>query len=121
MLHILTAVQVCNHPELFERAEVVAPFSFARYGQSGPLNREGEFGHLPYSTRNPIEYTIPELLYRDGGFLDVPAEKSVGIGGSACVSKLFNIWSTDWLQRSLYEDSKFFKLFYYSQELILDP
>ncbi|KAG5648097.1 hypothetical protein DXG03_007132 [Asterophora parasitica] len=57
---------VCNHPELFERADVVAPFSFSRFGRSGPISREGDFISLPYSTRNPIQYSIPELFYLDG-------------------------------------------------------
>ena len=39
--------KVCNHPELFERADVVAPFSFSDFGRSGPLNREGDFVQLP--------------------------------------------------------------------------
>jgi chromatin-remodeling ATPase INO80 len=102
--------QVCNHPELFERADVVAPFSFSHFGRSGPLSREGDFITLPYSTRNPIEYAIPELLYRDGGLLDVPNERSKGLLNSACLTKLFNIWSTDWIQRSLYEEGNLYAL-----------
>ena len=69
--------KVCNHPELFERADVVAPFSFSEFGRPGPLNREGDFVQLPYSTRNPIEYTIPTLFLQDGGLLDVPQEDSL--------------------------------------------
>ncbi|EEB87761.1 hypothetical protein MPER_14757, partial [Moniliophthora perniciosa FA553] len=57
--------KVCNHPELFERADVVAPFSFAHYGRPGP--REGDFVNLPYSTQNPISFAIPEHMYQDGG------------------------------------------------------
>jgi hypothetical protein len=95
--------QVCNHPELFERADVVAPFSFALFGQSGPLNREGDFISLPYSTRNPIEYAIPALFYQDGGLLDVPNDNSRDPG---LLSGLMNIWSTDWIHHSLYDDSK---------------
>jgi hypothetical protein len=98
--------QVCNHPELFERADVVAPFSFSRFGRPGPLSREGDFVTLPYSTRNPIEYPVPELLYHDGGLLDVPSQRSEGLSSSACLKKLFNIWSTDWLQRSLYDEGE---------------
>jgi hypothetical protein len=94
---------VCNHPELFERADVVAPFSFAQFGQSGPLNREGDFINLPYSTRNPIEYTIPRLFYQDGGLLDVANENSRGLSP---LSRLMNIWSTDWMHHSLYADGE---------------
>src|SRR5271168_352423 len=59
--------KVCNHPELFERADVVAPFSFCKFGRSGPLMREGDSVLPPYSTRSPIEFSVPTLLYLDGG------------------------------------------------------
>ncbi|KAJ7446520.1 SNF2 family N-terminal domain-containing protein [Mycena galericulata] len=96
--------KVCNHPELFERADVVAPFSFSRFGRSGPLMREGDFVSLSYSTRNPIEFTVPELMYLDGGILSVPSENSTSASHSGCLNKLFNIWSTDWIHRSLYDE-----------------
>jgi DNA helicase INO80 len=82
---------------------VVAPFSFAHFGRSGPIFREGDSITLPYSTRNPIEYAVPELFYHDGGLLDVPNQRSEGLSSSACITKMFNIWSTDWIQRSVYE------------------
>ncbi|KAJ7837479.1 SNF2 family N-terminal domain-containing protein [Mycena olivaceomarginata] len=97
--------KVCNHPELFERADVVAPFSFSQFGRSGPLMREGDFVSLPYSTRNPIEFTIPELLYHDGGILNVPSENSCSVSQSSCLTTLLNIWTTDWMHRSLYEEA----------------
>lgn len=98
--------KVCNHPELFERADVVAPFSFSKFGQSGPLNREGDYLIVPYSTRNPIEYAIPTLFYLDGGLLDVPTENSTYLrSDSSVLRKMMNIWSPDWIERSLCEDS----------------
>lgn len=95
--------QVCNHPELFERADVVAPFSFSEYGKPGPASREGDFVHLPYSTRNPIEFTIPSLLYLDGGLVDVPREDARLRPEYGPMATLLNIWSTDWIHRSLEE------------------
>ena len=96
--------KVCNHPELFERADVVAPFSFSEFGRSGPLNREGDFVQLPYSTRNPIEYTIPRLFLEDGGLLDVPQENSLMRTGDGPLARMMNIWSTESVYRSFYED-----------------
>ncbi|THH31999.1 hypothetical protein EUX98_g2177 [Antrodiella citrinella] len=96
--------KVCNHPELFERADVLAPFSFTEYGKSGPLNREGDLIQLPYSTRNPIEFQIPKLLYLDGGLLDVPQENASFSIHSGPLSK-FSIWSPDWIQKSMYDDA----------------
>ncbi|KAJ4486296.1 SNF2 family DNA-dependent ATPase [Lentinula aciculospora] len=96
--------KVCNHPELFERADVVSPFSFARCAQSGPLNREGDFIVFPYSTRNPIQLTLPKLLYEDGGIINVPNEDSTFISRSGCLSQLMSIWRTDYIHKSLSEE-----------------
>lgn len=110
--------QVCNHPELFERADVVAPFSFCTFGRSGPIMREGDFLILPYSTRSPIEYSVPLLLYQDGGMVDIPSEKSSSAAHSGCLSKLFNIWSTDWIHQSLYNEGSWsFFMVYENPEL----
>ncbi|KIP12607.1 hypothetical protein PHLGIDRAFT_98060 [Phlebiopsis gigantea 11061_1 CR5-6] len=96
--------KVCNHPELFERADVVAPFSFSTFGRPGPLSREGDFVNLSYSTRNPIELQLPSLLYQDGGLLDVPREDAPLRYDRGPIATLYNIWSTDWIERSLQED-----------------
>ncbi|KAF9569693.1 hypothetical protein CPC08DRAFT_652613 [Agrocybe pediades] len=95
--------KVCNHPELFERADVVAPFSFCRYGKSASM-RDSDFILLPYSTRSPIEFSIPLLFYQDGGLFDIPSEDSTLPSHSSCLTKLLNIWSTDYMHRSFYED-----------------
>lgn len=94
--------KVCNHPELFERADVVAPFSFSHFGRSGPLGREGEFVSLSYSTRNPIEYCIPSLFYEDGGLFNIPCENSGSRSQDNGLPKMLNIWSTDWIHQSLH-------------------
>ncbi|KAF5375077.1 hypothetical protein D9758_000153 [Tetrapyrgos nigripes] len=96
--------KVCNHPELFERADVVAPFSFSHFGRTNPLAREGDLVDLPNSSRNLIQFTVPELFYRNGGMLNVPAEDSTLPQHSSYLSKLMNIWSTDYIQKSIYED-----------------
>lgn len=100
----LQECQVCNHPELFERADVMAPFSFAHFGRSGPLGREGDLIFVPYSTRNPIEYQVPELLYLDGGVVDIPSVKPGPRSRRLCVRNLFNIWSTDRIYQSMYDE-----------------
>ncbi|KAA1468168.1 hypothetical protein DENSPDRAFT_833380 [Dentipellis sp. KUC8613] len=92
--------KVCNHPELFERADVVAPFSFAHFGRSGPINREGDSLVVPYSTRNPIELALPELLYHDG-YLHASAPPSNNV-----LDKLMNIWTPERIQNSLSDDAQ---------------
>lgn len=73
---------------------------------SGPLNREGEFLFLPYSTGNPIQYSIPRLFWEDNGLLDVPYEHfdSPLQRHNGVLHKLMNIWTPDYIERSLREE-----------------
>ncbi|KAG9120325.1 putative DNA helicase ino80, partial [Ceratobasidium sp. 392] len=64
--------KVCNHPELFERADVVAPFSFTTFSQSGIISREGDLLYCPDSVRNPIRFEVPTLFEREGGLINLP-------------------------------------------------
>ena len=70
--------------------------------------REGDSVILPYSTRSPIEYSVPILLYHDGGIIDIPSETSSSPSRSSCLSRLFNIWTPDWIHQSLFEECKLF-------------
>jgi DNA helicase INO80 len=99
-------VQVCNHPELFARADVDAPYSFVSYGRSGPLRRDVDVIHAPYSSKNPIDYSIPELFYLDGGLVDVPREDSSMKAGPGVLAHLMNVWSPETIVRSLSEPGK---------------
>ena len=95
--------KVCNHPELFQRAEVKSALSVSQWARSGNLAREGDFLLLPYSTRNPIDYVIPKLFYEDGGLLDIPHETGPKGFETRWLHNLMNIWSGDWMHRSLYD------------------
>ncbi|CAE6436278.1 unnamed protein product [Rhizoctonia solani] len=64
--------KVCNHPELFERADVVAPFTFTAFGRSGNLAREGDLLYCPDSASNPIKFWLPRVFERDGGLIHLP-------------------------------------------------
>lgn len=99
--------KVCNHPELFERAEVTSSFSMCHWARSGVLAREGDFLLCPYSARNPIEVVIPELFYKDGGLLDVPGEHVRKGSDTRWLDNLMNIWTPEWTHRSLLEDSEY--------------
>lgn len=64
--------KVCNHPDLFERAETTSPFSFGHFAETASFMREGQQINVMYSTRNLIEYELPRLIWREGGRLDLP-------------------------------------------------
>ncbi|PWN45696.1 hypothetical protein IE81DRAFT_344592 [Ceraceosorus guamensis] len=93
--------KVCNHPELFERADVLSPFAFARFAQSGALSREGDVLDCPDSTQSLITYELPKLICSGGGFLSTPAEGSRAGFDTHYLGNLLNIWRTEYIHRSL--------------------
>ncbi|GAA6012112.1 hypothetical protein JCM10207_005132 [Rhodosporidiobolus poonsookiae] len=96
--------KVCNHPELFERADVTAPFALAEYTKTASLIRDPEVLDVPYATHSVIEYQIPKTLYRDGGLLHVPGPNSRA-GSDSYLDRLMNIWRPDYVARSLKENN----------------
>lgn len=57
--------KVCNHPDLFERADVSSPFGFVDFGKLATMAREGDTADVMYSTKNPVTYQMPRLIYED--------------------------------------------------------
>jgi DNA helicase INO80 len=72
--------KVCNHPDLFERADVTSPVSFSYFAETASFLREGSNVDVRYSVRNLIEYKLPRLLARDGGRLDVAGTDNQAAG-----------------------------------------
>ena len=100
--------KVCNHPDLFERAETKSPLSFAYFAETASFMREGNFVNVGYSTRNLIEYRLPRLVYRNGGRLDLPGPENPLVGDRH--HRLFNLWSVwreDYAQKSSREGGAF--------------
>jgi DNA helicase INO80 len=67
--------KVCNHPQIFEPAEVVSPFTFAECA-SAPLSTDEVALLVLFNSRNPINYRQPRLLselphHRSKAFLDI--------------------------------------------------
>ncbi|KAI5480383.1 SNF2 family helicase Ino80 [Pseudohyphozyma bogoriensis] len=110
--------KVCNHPELFERADVTAPLAFASFNETANLVRDPEVLEVPYATSSMIEYRIPKLLYREGGMVAVPGEKSKAGSDSLHLNHLLNIWTPDYIQKSLKADDSTFS---FARGLKLSP
>ncbi|CAJ0906124.1 12114_t:CDS:2, partial [Entrophospora sp. SA101] len=99
--------KVCNHPELFERADVTAPYSFCSYSNTCMISREGDKLYLPYSTKNLITYRLPKLVYRGGAMLDVPGKNSNAGFRKYVLDHLMNIWSPGHIHESSNDDDAF--------------
>ncbi|KAL8277941.1 hypothetical protein RQP46_009573 [Phenoliferia psychrophenolica] len=93
--------KVCNHPELFERADVTAPLAFGSFSETANITRDPDVLEVPYATKSVIEYRVPKLLYRDGGILTSVGENSRAGSDTRNLKGLFNIWTPEHIQRSL--------------------
>jgi len=100
--------KVCNHPDLFERADVRSPLAFASFGVTGNIAREGPQMSLAYTTRNRITYDVPKLVYRHGGMLSVPSEDSNNGTRLRYLDHLMNIWEPDYIESSASKDNSAF-------------
>ncbi|KAF2275166.1 helicase SWR1 [Westerdykella ornata] len=93
--------KVCNHPDLFERADTWSPFSFAHFAETASFLREGQNVQVAYSTRNFIEYRLPRLICRNGGRLDIPGSENPKAGfRGRYLYHLMNVWGADHIQES---------------------
>ncbi|ODV61341.1 chromatin-remodeling ATPase INO80 ASCRUDRAFT_34195, partial [Ascoidea rubescens DSM 1968] len=102
--------KVCNHPDLFERADVKSAFSFADFAQTGSVRKASTSGDSAYteffySTRNPINYHLPKLIYRD---LISPSFNNHIKSTEKTVSQLFNIWDPQYIREREERDRKSF-------------
>lgn len=84
---------MCNHPELFERADVTAPFSFSDFNQSYGLNREGNSLAVQYSSNSYLDVRLPKLLHLDPVGSRLKDTDHVG--------QLMNVWSKRHIARRL--------------------
>ncbi|KAL9634113.1 MAG: hypothetical protein Q9204_003128 [Flavoplaca sp. TL-2023a] len=91
--------KVCNHPDLFERADTSSPLSMTYYAECASFVREGHNVNLVYSSRNLIEYDLPRFLNRPEARLDVagPGNERAGWRDNY-LGHCMNIWTTQNVQ-----------------------
>ena len=100
--------KVCNHPDLFERAETKSPFSLAHFAETASFVREGPHVDFVYSTRNRIEYDLPRLLCGPAGRIDMAGSDNQQAGfRNKYLGHLMNIWTPENIKRSEQEHAAF--------------
>ncbi|KAF2172772.1 hypothetical protein M409DRAFT_35456 [Zasmidium cellare ATCC 36951] len=82
--------KVCNHPDLFERADTWSPLAPSYFAETASFMREGHNVNVSYSSRNLIEYWLPTMLGEDPGRLDVAGPSNATAG-----------WRNKWLRNEL--------------------
>ncbi|KAN0115153.1 putative DNA helicase INO80 [Hyaloscypha variabilis] len=100
--------KVCNHPDLFERAETTSPFSFGYFAETASFMREGPSINVGYSSRNLIEYQLPRLIWREDGRLDMPGRNNdkAGFRGKY-LDQLLNVWKPENIRQNMQETAAF--------------
>lgn len=79
--------KVCNHPDLFERADVKSPFLFGKFAETGSFLRETDL-ELQYSTESEIHYSVPRILADE---VLLPGENNT-VGSKKKLLDMFNIY-----------------------------
>ncbi|POR32033.1 Putative DNA helicase INO80 [Tolypocladium paradoxum] len=93
--------KVCNHPDLFERAEVTAPFSCGYFAETASFVREGNNVAVGYSTRSLINYELPALVWTHGGRLNKASSDNQKAGWrNRALGHLMNIWTPENVRES---------------------
>jgi len=93
--------KVCNHPDLFERAETTSPLSMSYFAETASFMREGQNLTVAYSVRNLIEYPLPRLIARNGGRIDLPGPDNNKAGWRGrYLHHMMNIWTSDHVRES---------------------
>ncbi|KAI9661749.1 MAG: putative DNA helicase ino80 [Bathelium mastoideum] len=88
--------KVCNHPDLFERAEVTSPVSFSYWAETASFMREGSNMDVRYSVRNLIEFKVPRLIGQKGGRLDLPGPDNEQAGWrNKYLYHMMNVWTPE--------------------------
>ncbi|KAK1756976.1 putative DNA helicase ino80 [Echria macrotheca] len=94
--------KVCNHPDLFERADTTSPYSFGYFAETASFVREGSNVTVGYSTRSLIDYELPRLVWQDAGRLTKPGDDNATAGfRNKYLHHMMNIWTPDNVRDSL--------------------
>ncbi|KAH6626719.1 INO80-like protein [Chaetomium sp. MPI-SDFR-AT-0129] len=94
--------KVCNHPDLFERADTSSPYSFGYFAETASFVREGTNVTVGYSTRSLIDYELPRLVWRDGGRLYKAGPDNATAGfRNRYLDHMMNIWAPENVRESL--------------------
>lgn len=100
--------KVCNHPDLFERADTWSPLSISAFAETASFMREGQNINVSYSVRNLIDYWLPKMLGEDQGRLDAPGPGNLRAGWlQKTLRDELNVWNETNIRESERLDGAF--------------
>jgi DNA helicase INO80 len=91
--------KVCNHPDLFERADVISPFLFGSFSHSGNSIRQGDQLYCPDSASNAITIELPRIVWEEG--IGRPREEGTAGSDTHVLRNLMSIWKEGWVNEQL--------------------
>ncbi|ETS79857.1 DNA helicase INO80 [Pestalotiopsis fici W106-1] len=93
--------KVCNHPDLFERADTTSPLFSGYFAETASFLREGNNVPVGYSTRSLIDYNLPRLVATEGGRLYKAGKDNEKAGfRNKYLNHLMNIWTPEHIRDS---------------------
>ncbi|KAI1458961.1 hypothetical protein F4805DRAFT_466528 [Annulohypoxylon moriforme] len=93
--------KVCNHPDLFERADTTSPFFAGYFAETASFVREGNNVSVGYSTRNLVDYQLPRLVWTEGGRLYKAGKDNEKAGfRNKYLNHMMNIWTPENVRES---------------------
>ncbi|TKX25485.1 putative DNA helicase INO80 [Elsinoe australis] len=93
--------KVCNHPDLFERADITSPMSMSTWAETASFMREGFNINVAYSVKSMIDYWIPKKLISGDGRLDLPGPDNEKAGWRRKnLRHLMSIWDSEHIRSS---------------------
>ncbi|CAI4212903.1 unnamed protein product [Parascedosporium putredinis] len=94
--------KVCNHPDLFERADTTSPYAFGQFGETASFVREGNNVTVKYSTRNAIDYPLPVRVWQGDGRLDKACRDNPQAGWrNKALNHMMNIFTPSNIRESM--------------------
>ena len=93
--------KVCNHPDLFERADVWSPLTTSKYADTASFMREGYNINVSYSVRSLVEFWMPSVLMEDAGRLDLPGPLNTKAGWfQKALRNELSVWNAENIKES---------------------
>lgn len=91
--------KVCNHPELFERADVQAPLALCHYASAPAPTRDADPSACAYTARSLLDRSLPRLLVQDA-VRGVPTETNRVGFDTHYLDHLLSIWRRPYIHEA---------------------
>ena len=88
--------KVCNHPDLFERADVRSPLDMVEWPRTGSMLKVGPIVDLSYAATATLKLHLPKFIYRNA-MIGAAAPSSLSSSGllMKLLTNVFNVFTPE--------------------------